>query len=129
MKTTTSLKKNHEFRRLYSKGRSVASKYVVVYARKHACVGKRACAGKHPYSGKDGGSFNRLGITVSTKLGGAVQRNRIRRRLKEIYRLSESSMRMGYDIVIVARTGCRDADWSELRSSVLYLFRKLGLLK
>ena len=107
---TTPLTKNYEFRRLYNKGKSAASKYVAVY-----------CA-------KNSSSENRLGITVSTKLGGAVQRNRIRRRLKEIYRLNEHSLRTGYSIVIVARASSKNAVWSQLESSVLYIFGKLGLL-
>jgi ribonuclease P protein component len=78
---------------------------------------------------RNGKEQNRLGITVSTKLGGAVQRNRIRRRLKEVYRLSEHTVHSGYSIVIVARHGSRFAAWNELKSSVLHLFGKLGLLK
>jgi len=110
MNNTTSLKKNHEFRRLYNKGKNAASKCVVVYC------------------GRNGKPENRLGVTVSTKLGGAVQRNRIRRRLKEIYRINELTLRVGYDIVLVARMRSRYAGWNELESSVLYLFGKLGLL-
>jgi len=110
MKFTSSLTKNYEFKRLYNKGRNVASKYVVIY-----CT-------------KTGKPENRLGITVSTKLGGAVQRNRIKRRLKEIYRLNENSVRIGYNIVIVARMRSRDAGWSDLQSSVLSLFYKLDLI-
>ena len=71
---------------------------------------------------------NHLGVTVSTKLGGAVQRNRIRRRLKEIYRLNEEKLFSGYNIVIVARMKSRFAGFAELESSVLGLFRKLGLV-
>ncbi|MCL2662892.1 MAG: ribonuclease P protein component [Oscillospiraceae bacterium] len=104
-----SLTKNYEFKRLYNKGRSAASKYAVVY-----CARNNIAA-------------NKLGITVSTKLGGAVQRNRIRRRLKEIYRLNELNFRKGYNIVIVARYGSRDAKLKDLESSLLYLFKKLGL--
>lgn len=77
---------------------------------------------------KTGNPKNRLGITVSSKLGGAVQRNRIRRRLKEVYRLNEHLLQVGYDIVIVARMRCRYARWSEIESSVLPLFRKLNLI-
>lgn len=110
MKFSTSLKKNHEFKRLYNRGKSAASKYVVVYCK------------------KNGRDENRLGITVTTKLGGAVQRNRIRRRLKEIYRINEPNLRRGYDIVLVARRGCIDAPWREFETSVLYLFKKLELL-
>jgi len=111
MEFTNSLTKNHEFRRLYNKGKSVASKCAVVYCIKNNKPG------------------NRLGITVSTKLGGAVQRNRIRRRLKEVYRLNEQSLRTGYDIVLVARLRSRYAGWIELESSVFSQFVKLGLLK
>jgi len=106
-----SLTKNYEFKKLYNKGKSAASKYVVIY-----------CARNHK-------PINRVGITVSAKLGGAVKRNRIRRRFKEIYRLNESALREGYNIVLVARQNSRDAEWKELESSVLYLFRKLGLIR
>jgi len=111
VKFTTSLKKNHEFRRLYNKGKSAASQCVVVYCR------------------RNGKAENRIGITVSTKIGGAVQRNRIRRRLKEIYRLNEGKLPIGYDIIIVARMRSRFAGYREIENSVLALFRKLGLVK
>jgi ribonuclease P protein component len=110
LKFTTSLKKNHEFKRLYNKGKSATSKCVAVYCR------------------KNGSGENRLGVTVSTKLGGAVQRNRIRRRLKEIYRLNEKALFAGYDIVIVARMRSRHAGYKELESSVMTLFKKLRLV-
>ena len=109
MDFTTSLKKNHEFKRLYNKGKSAASKHAVVYCR------------------RNGRPANRLGITVSAKIGGAVQRNRIRRRLKEIYRLNEKAFSAGYDIVIVARIKCRFAGYAEIEASVMGLFRKLGI--
>ena len=111
MKYTTSLKKNHEFKRLYNKGKSAASQCAVVYCR------------------RNGRAENRLGLTVSTKLGGAVQRNRIRRRLKEIYRLNEENLSPGYDIVIVARAKSRFVGYKELESGVLPLFKKLELNK
>jgi len=110
MRHTISLTKNYEFKRLYNKGKSAASKYVVVYCIRNKTTG------------------NRIGITVSTKLGGAVQRNRIRRRLKEIYRINEHLLRTGFNIVLVARMKSRYARWSELESSVLSLFEQLGLI-
>ena len=110
MEFTSSLTRNHEFRRLYSKGKNAASHCVVVY-----------CA-------KNGKNENCLGITVSSKLGNAVLRNRIRRRLKEIYRLNEHLLKTGYNIVMVARSGSRNAGWNDLGCSVLSLFRKLDLI-
>jgi len=110
MRFTISLKKNYEFRRLYNRGKSAVSQYAVVYCR------------------RNGGTHNRLGITVSTKIGGAVQRNLVRRRLKEIYRLNEDKITPGYDVVIVARTKSRFAGFYELEKSVLSIFKKLNIV-
>ena len=71
--------------------------------------------------------MNRLGVTVSAKIGGAVQRNRIRRRFKEIYRLNEDTLSPGYDIIIVARGRSRSAEYKEIEASILSAFRKLNL--
>ena len=109
MKFTSTLKKNHEFRRIYNKGKSAVSHCAVVYIR------------------RNGTSRNKLGITVSTKIGNAVTRNRVRRRLKEIYRLNEESLSPGFDIVIVARVQSRHVGYKELESAVLALFAKHGI--
>ena len=111
MRFTSSLKKNHEFKRLYNKGKSVASQCAVVYCR------------------RNGRQDNRLGVTVSTKIGGAVQRNRVRRRFREIYRLNEGALSAGYDIVIVARVKSRFSGYREIEASILSAFKKLGLMK
>jgi len=71
--------------------------------------------------------MNKLGLTISTKIGKAVQRNRIRRRYKEIYRLSEDKLARGYDIVIVARTKSRYARYQELEKDFLNLCLRLGI--
>ncbi|MEG2118875.1 MAG: ribonuclease P protein component, partial [Pseudoflavonifractor sp.] len=85
MKHTISLKLNHEFRRLYAKGKSAVAPCMAVYCRKNRL------------------DCTRLGFTVSVKLGHAVVRNRIRRRLREAYRTNEVRFRPGYDIVVVGR--------------------------
>ena len=72
---------------------------------------------------------NRLGITVSTKIGKAVVRNRIRRRLREIYRLQEEKVQPGYDIVLVARTRSRYAEYSMLERDFIRLAKKLKIMK
>jgi ribonuclease P protein component len=110
LKRTVSLKKNHEFRRLYAKGKSAAAPSCVVYCR------------------RNGRGKNRLGLTVSTKLGCAVRRNRIRRRLRETYRLNEDKLRQGFDIVVVARARAYGAPFPELGRDFLRLCGKLELL-
>ncbi len=107
---TDSLRKNYEFRRVYSRGKSAAAPCLVVYARRNGSCG------------------NRLGLTVSTKLGCAVVRNRVRRRLREIYRLNEPRLRRGYDIVVVARHRAAQAEYSRLEREMLRSLTELGLL-
>lgn len=111
MKHTVSLKENRQFRRLYARGTSLVSPHMVFYWR------------------KTGGSGSRLGITVSGKLGKAVVRNKIRRRLREIYRTNESALLPGVDLVIVARGRALRAAYGELERSFLKLCKKAGFLR
>ena len=110
MQFSSSLKLNHIFRRLYRKGQSAANGYLVLYCR------------------KNGSRQNRIGLTVSAKLAHAVHRNRLRRQLREIYRLHEAQFARGYDIVVVARTRAIGADYAALERAYLSLAAKLGLL-
>ena len=109
MKFSSSLKLNHIFQRLYhTKG--AADGVLVLYARKNRTGG------------------NRVGITVSKKLGKAHIRNRTRRRIREVYRLNEEKFQPGWDIVVVARTRAVDAPFEKLTKSYLALAKKLNLL-
>ena len=110
MKFSTSLKLNHVFRRLYH-STGFADPHLVLYARRNR-LGQ-----------------NRVGITVSKKLGHAVVRNRVRRRLREIYRLNEQLFQPGWDIVVVARSKAVDAEFSQLTKSYLTLAKKAGILR
>ena len=109
MKFSSALKLNHIFRRLYATS-GHANGYLVLYAKKNRT------------------ESNRVGITVGKKLGHAVVRNRIRRRLREVYRLNESLFTPGWDIVVVARSRCIRASFSDLSEAYLSLARKAGIL-
>ncbi len=109
VKNTVSLKENHLFRRLYQKGKTAADGRLAVYAR------------------RNGRGENRLGFTVSTKLGHAVVRNRTRRRLREIYRLHEQELTAGMDVVVVARVRAAHSSYRQLEESFLKLADKLEL--
>ena len=111
MKHTAPLKENHLFRRAYNRGRSAADSRLALYVR------------------GNGQKDNRLGLTVSTKVGHAVVRNRIRRRLREIYRLHEDRLAAGRDVVVVARVRAASSDYHQLEKSFLKLADKLELLK
>ena len=110
MKFSSSLKLNHIFQRLYKTG-GQANGCLVLYARKNRT------------------SANRVGITVSKKLGKAHIRNRVRRRFREVYRLNEEAFLPGWDIVIVARSRAIDADFAKLTAAYLQLADKAGLLR
>ena len=109
MKHTVALKQNHEFRRLYNKGKSAVSPYFVIYCRKN-----------HR-------EMSRLGITTGVKLGNAVKRNRVRRRIRALYRTNEHQIHAGYDIVVVARTRAIYARYADLEQSFRKLLKKLEL--
>lgn len=106
-----SLRQNHLFRRLYQKGKSAVGSFMVLYCR------------------PNGTAFNRVGVTVSVKLGCAVRRNRIRRRLREIYRLNEEQFLPGFDLVVVARGRAAHAQYRELEREYLALAKRLRLLR
>ena len=107
MKNTVSLKENRDFKRLYARGKSTADFCLAVYAIK-----------KKP-------GLNRLGITVSVKVGCAVVRNRVRRRIKEAYRLNEHRFLNGMDIVIVARIKAAEVNYFQIEKSVVNLIKKI----
>ncbi len=67
----------------------------------------------------------RLGITTPTRLGGAVQRNRIRRRLREIFRLYQSAIEPGWDVVLNPRPKVASTSFQNLEREMLRLFRQL----
>lgn len=109
MRYTTSLKENHIFRRLYARGKSAVTPTLAAYVRRNR-------------SGQ-----TRLGLTVGTKVGKAVRRNKVRRRMRAAYQLHESQMTPGWDIVIVARVRAAYAPYAELERDLLRLMDKLGV--
>ena len=111
MRFTQSLRLNRDFKRAYTRGRSLAGLLLAVYVRPNR------------------GGVNRLGLTVGSKLGGAVVRNRVRRRMREAYRRNEDGFATGFDVVLVARGRAVGATFWELDRELRRLFGKLGLTR
>ena len=111
MKAEVTVKENYEFRRIYRKGKSAVSPWLVLYCQKNR-------------QGR-----TRLGITVSTKLGKAVVRNRVRRRLREIWRLNKDVLQPGWDIILVARGRAVRSSYKKLNDTYLQLLAETGLLR
>ena len=103
MKFSESLKKNEDLKQVYKKKRSFANKYFIMYVS------------------ENGLSINRLGISVSKKVGNSVVRHRIARLVRESYRLNEEKFNSGLDIVVVAREGAAEIRYSAAESALLHL--------
>lgn len=104
-KGAESLKKNRDFQLVYKTGTSYVNKYLVMYARENQ-LGK-----------------NRIGISVSKKVGNSVVRHRLCRLVREGYRLHEDVFRRGFDIVVVARVSAKERTFREIESAFLHLGR------
>lgn len=111
MKFSESLKKNHQFQFVYKNGRSYANKYLVMYVK------------------ENGMEKNRIGISVSKKVGNSVVRHRITRLVRESYRLHEAVFNSGLDIVIVARQNAASVGYEEVESALLHLGKLHQIIK
>ncbi len=103
MKFSESLKKNRDFQTVYNKGKSLANSYLVMYVTENG-LGK-----------------NRLGISVSKKVGNSIVRHRLTRLVRESYRLSEEHFRCGIDIVVIARKSAKGKDYHDIESALIHL--------
>jgi ribonuclease P protein component len=113
MKYTAPLKKNRDFENIYKNGQSVACRYLVLYT----------CP--------NDGCRNRLGVSVSRKVGSAVVRNRLKRRVRESYRAVEAGVKRGYDFVVIARVSAGklsvNAMYGKINQSLLFLLSKQNM--
>ncbi len=106
---TVPIKKNAEFLRIYKRGKFFVGKYLVLYVFKNNF------------------KFNRIGITVSKKFGNSVKRNRIKRLIKENYRFYEQFIKTGFDLVFVARSSDKAADYTDIKKEMKFLLKKLSI--
>ncbi|MCL1988383.1 MAG: ribonuclease P protein component [Firmicutes bacterium] len=110
-KPIATLKKNREFKAVYDNKCFYANRLLVLYTKKNEL----------PQS--------RLGVSVSRKVGNAVVRNKLKRRIKEIMRLNANKLAQGYDFVIVARKGSATASFQQIGLALFNLFdKKKGIL-
>ena len=111
MKSTVSLKNNIEFQYVYKNGKKYANKYLVMYVL------------------DNNQSINRLGLSISKKVGNSVVRHRMARLLRESYRLHEEMFSSGLDIVIVVRQSASECRYFEIESALLHLARLHNIMK
>ena len=111
MKNSESLKKNRDFQNVYKNGTSYANRFLVMYVLENS-LGK-----------------NRIGISVSKKVGNSVIRHHITRLIRESYRLQEELFNSGLDIVVIARVNAKNITYHETEKALLHLGGLHNILK
>ncbi len=111
MKFTESLRKNHQFQTVYKEGRSYANKYLILYKK------------------ENGLDINRLGISVSKKVGNSIVRHRVKRLVKESYRLQEDRFNSGLDLVVIARPSVGAEGYDQVESALLHLAKLQKIIR
>lgn len=103
------VRKNAEFRFIYRRGKSFSNHSLVLYVHKNRK------------------NINRIGISVSKKVGKSVTRNRVKRLIKESYRLNNIELIRGYDLVFIARSAASEKNYDEISDAIKNLFKRAGL--
>ena len=110
MKFSESLKRNADFQNVYKNGKSYANRYLVMYVLENQ-------------KGR-----NRLGISVSKKVGNSIVRHRVTRLIRESYRLQEDMFNSGLDMVVIARKSAKDKTCQDIGSALQHLGKLHGIL-
>ena len=111
MKRFPSIKKNSDFQNIYRNGKSYANRLLVMYVM------------------RNGEESNRLGISVSKKVGNSVVRHHIARLMREIFRLNRDTLEEGLDIIVVARAAAKDSDYKTIERAFMHLCGLHHILK
>lgn len=111
MKSANRLKKNSDFSVVYLRKKSMANKLLIIYIKENLSLD------------------NRVGFVVSKKVGKSVVRSKVKRLMKEGYRLNDAKFKNGYDIVFIARAECKDSTFKEIESALLHLMKRMKLTK
>ena len=107
-----SIKSNRDFVKIYREGKSYVNKLLVMYAVPSLTGGE-----------------GRIGISVSKKVGNSVVRHRVKRLIRESYRLNYKRFQNGYDIIVIARNTAKDKGYSDIEGALLHLARLHRLLR
>lgn len=103
MKYSESLKKNSDFQIVYKGGKSYANRLLVMYVKENRT------------------NNNRLGVSVSKKVGNSIVRHRLTRLIRESYRLNETLFLHGLDIVVIARPGAKGQSYADIESALIHI--------
>ena len=105
------LRSNIEFKKIYKDGKNYWNRNFILYVRRNKL------------------KETRVGFTISKKIGNAVTRNKIRRRMKEAYRLNFNSINSGYDLIFIPKKHIVDISYDDIEDSMIHIMKIAGVLK
>lgn len=111
MNKVYSLRKNEDFKKIYKSGKNYWNRNLILYVRKNDL------------------DYNRVGYSITKKVGNSVVRNKIRRRMKEIYRLNLLNIKEGYDFIFIPKKNVTDISYQELESAMLHIIKLTNIKK
>ncbi len=111
MNKVYSLRKNEDFKKIYKSGKNYWNRNLILYVRKNSL------------------NYNRVGYSITKKIGNSVVRNKVRRRMKEIYRLNLLNIEQGYDFIFIPKRNVTDISYKELESAMLHIIKLTKLKK
>ena len=111
MKKDLRIRKNIEYKRVYKYGKNYWNRNLILYVKKNKS------------------DKTRVGFTITKKIGNSVTRNKVRRRMKEIYRLKLKDIKMGFDLVFIPKKNVVSMPYNELENSMIHIMKIAGVLK
>lgn len=105
------LRNNMEFKKVYNGGKNYWNRNLILYAKKNNM------------------EYTRVGYSITKKIGNSVVRNKVRRRMKEIYRLNFDNLKDGYDLIFIPKRNVVDISYKEMESAMLHILRLSKVLK
>lgn len=109
MKKENRLRKNMEFKKVYKSGKNYWNRNLIVYVR------------------RNGTDKTRIGISITKKVGNAVVRNKLKRRIREVSRVYLPNLRKGYDLIFIPKKNAVDISFTELESAIMHIYRISGI--
>lgn len=106
-----SLKNDREFQRVYKQGKNYWNKTLTIYVKKNNL------------------GYNRVGYSITKKIGNSVERNKLRRRMKEIIRLNSKYLHTSYDLILIPKKISTKKSYWDLEKDILFLLKKAGMIK
>ena len=124
------IKREAEFKKIMKKGKSYADKYLVMYVLEKSSEINSLTSSSKKMAQEEESRLPRLGLSVDRRIGKAVIRNRIKRWMREVFRLHQSRLKDRMEIILIARSSARElVDYFEMEKRILNLWGRARIVR